>query len=637
MNFLAPLGLLFGLSIPAVIILYLLKLKRIDQPISSTLLWRQSLEDLKANTPFQKLKRSLLLYLQLLIMALLALAIARPVLELGGLRGQSFVVLIDQSASMNANDVRPSRLDEAKKLAIDLVNDMSMGDRMMVASFSSNAQVITPFERNKSVLRNVIQKIRATENPTDLKEAIKIAQSASELQTNLEVVIFSDGGFEPPDVESLEGMKVRYIPIGQSADNIGITDLVVRRDFSLQQSYQVLVGVQNSGSIEKTVFVELLGQGHKVVAGEEDEHQHEESEEPEEILLDAREVTLAPGAHESLLFKDPGNFTEVLRVRVDNDDPLPNDNQAWAVIQGEAYLDVLLVTVNNPYLERALNLDARTRVSVQAPSDYTGPGNFDLVVFDAYAPPALTNGSYFFINAVPPMPGWSMGDELTLPYIVSFDRFHSLARYVNFDTLIVNRCRNMAAPAWVETIVESRETPLVVAFETDAVQGVVASFDLFDSNWPNRVSFPIFIMNLIDWIATGKGDAMMRSTGEVLTLAPPQSLLDEAFLKPPAPLEPKTYTFTAASPLFYDETDRQGIYEYLIADTIRTRYAVNLLSTEESKIAPRLELQFGEVQIEGDLGSVASNQEIWRLLALIAFIVLCVEWFVYVRRARYSF
>ncbi|MBZ0257137.1 VWA domain-containing protein, partial [bacterium] len=560
MNFLAPLGLLFGLSIPAVIILYLLKLKRIDQPISSTLLWRQSLEDLKANTPFQKLKRSLLLYLQLLIMALLALAIARPVLELGGLRGQSFVVLIDQSASMNATDVRPTRLDEAKKLAVDLVNDMSMGDRMMVASFSSNAQVITPFERNKSVLRNVIKNIRVTENPTDLKEAIKIAQSAAELQSGLEVVIFSDGEFEPPELESLEGMKIRYIPIGQSADNIGITDLVVRRDFSLEQNYQLLVGVQNSGTIEKTVFVELMGQGHKVVPGEEDEHEHSEDEEPEDILLDAREVTLAPGAYESLLFKDPGNFTEVLQVRVDNEDPLQSDNKAYAVIQGEAYLNILLVTVNNPYLERALNLDARTRISVQAPSDYTVPGDFDLVVSDAFSPPALTDGTYFFINAVPPMPGWSMGDELTLPYIVSYDRFHPLARYVNFDTLVINRCRNIAAPAWAETIVESRETPLVVAFETDAVQGVVASFDLFDSNWPNRVSFPIFVMNLVDWVATGKGDAMMRSTGDVLTLAPPQTLTDKAFLKPPAPLEPQTYTFTEASPLYYDDTSRQGIY-----------------------------------------------------------------------------
>ena len=105
MNFLAPLGFFFALFIPAVIILYLLKLKRIDMPISSTLLWRISLDDLKANTPFQKLKKNLLLFLQLLIIAILTFAVARPVLRLGGLEGQSFIVLLDCSASMSATDV----------------------------------------------------------------------------------------------------------------------------------------------------------------------------------------------------------------------------------------------------------------------------------------------------------------------------------------------------------------------------------------------------------------------------------------------------------------------------------------------------------------------------------------------------
>ena len=83
MNFLNPSALFFAFFIPAVIVLYLLKLKRTDLQIPSTLLWRRSLEDLKANTPFQKLKRNLLLLLQLIIIALLTFAVARPVLQLG--------------------------------------------------------------------------------------------------------------------------------------------------------------------------------------------------------------------------------------------------------------------------------------------------------------------------------------------------------------------------------------------------------------------------------------------------------------------------------------------------------------------------------------------------------------------------
>lgn len=636
MNFLAPLGLLFGLFIPAVIILYLLKLKRVDQVVSSTLLWRQSLEDLKANTPFQKLKRSLLLYLQLLIMALLALAAARPVLELGGLRGQSFVVLIDQSASMSASDVSPSRLEQAKSLALRMVNDMSMGDRMMVASFSSGAQVLTPFESNKAVLRSIIQSIQPSDAPTRIDEALRVARSAADLQPNLEAVIFSDGRFAIPDSVDLTGVDLRYVPVGQSGNNVGIVDLVVRRDFSMQQNYQVLVGLQNSSSSEKDAYVEI-----RAAEAPEEGHDHEPGEgevhaEPD-ALLDARKITLAPGARETVLFRDPGNFPAALRVTLDSQDDFTLDNQAWAVLQTQPVVNVLLVSAGNPYLERALNLDMRARLSVIAPGDYTGPTGYDLVVFDSFTPPALADGSYVFINCVPPLPGWSMGDDIEFPLIVDYDRFHPLAQHVNFDTLVINKCRNMAAPDWAEVIVEARETPLITAFRGESARGVVLAFDIYDTNWPRRVSFPIFFMNLIEWVFSNENQALMRKTGEVLTLAPPEPLDQQAELDPPPPLKPQTYTFSNANPVFYGDSSRQGFYEYRVGGALRARYAVNLLSPDESDITPRPSLTFGETTVEGGEEAVRSNEEIWRTLVILALIVLCIEWYVYVRRARYSF
>ena len=75
MHFLTPLGfLLAGLAIP-ILLLYMLKLRRRQVQVSSTFLWVQLLRDQQANAPWQKLKRNLLLILQLLILAALVIAL----------------------------------------------------------------------------------------------------------------------------------------------------------------------------------------------------------------------------------------------------------------------------------------------------------------------------------------------------------------------------------------------------------------------------------------------------------------------------------------------------------------------------------------------------------------------------------
>ena len=57
------------------------------------------------------------------------------------LTGNRFIFLVDNSASMQATDVQPSRLDEAKRRAGELIDQMSSGDVAMIISFSDTARV----------------------------------------------------------------------------------------------------------------------------------------------------------------------------------------------------------------------------------------------------------------------------------------------------------------------------------------------------------------------------------------------------------------------------------------------------------------------------------------------------------------
>src|SRR3954469_19895004 len=136
----------------AIIALYFLKLRRRPVQVPSTLLWRRSLEDLHVNSLFQRLRRNLLLFLQLLAVLLAMLAMAGPRIMGTTSTGQRFVLAIDNSASMQATDVRPSRLEYAKLEAKKIVQNMEPNDLAMVIAFSDRARVVSPYTGDKRQL-----------------------------------------------------------------------------------------------------------------------------------------------------------------------------------------------------------------------------------------------------------------------------------------------------------------------------------------------------------------------------------------------------------------------------------------------------------------------------------------------------
>src|SRR5690242_11317701 len=146
MHLISPFALLWALPIGGlIVVMYILKLRRKDVVVSSTFLWRQVIRDVQANAPFQKLRKNLLLLLQLIAAALIIFALARPFLRSLATGGRNIVVIVDTSASMGATDVAPSRLEEARRKAHELVRQRRPGDLMMVLSASSRPRAATGF------------------------------------------------------------------------------------------------------------------------------------------------------------------------------------------------------------------------------------------------------------------------------------------------------------------------------------------------------------------------------------------------------------------------------------------------------------------------------------------------------------
>lgn len=303
MTFLTPwLGILAGaIALPTLLILYFLKLRRRNIEISTTLLWKKAIQDLQANAPFQKLRRNLLLFLQILILAGICFALAQPRLKAQMLETQRHIILIDRSASMTARDggqvsgETVSRLDQAKREAEATIDSLREGgvlsrgssDEAMIISFGTNAEVLQPFTSDKATLKAAIKAIQPIDGPTRIDEAVRLAKAhrpARTLQdttTGQAVAVEGLVGGEPvtmhlftdgriPDAAqskmTVEGDSLVYHRVGQTtAPNVGVVAIRSDRAFENPDRLNVFVAIENNEALARAVDVELLIDG--VVAG----------------------------------------------------------------------------------------------------------------------------------------------------------------------------------------------------------------------------------------------------------------------------------------------------------------------------------------------------------------------------------
>src|SRR5512146_99730 len=192
MSFITPLALVGLVFVPAVVAMYLLKLRRDEAVVPSTLLWQRLVADVEANAPWQRLRRSLLLLLQLLLVLLLAVLAARPFLERpAGLAGD-VVVVIDTSASMAATDVPPSRLAEAKRKVLDALHDLPANGTVSVIAAGRTARVVVNGTTDLGRVRAAIDGIAVTPATGDRGDALNLADALAARAGDADILVATD-------------------------------------------------------------------------------------------------------------------------------------------------------------------------------------------------------------------------------------------------------------------------------------------------------------------------------------------------------------------------------------------------------------------------------------------------------------
>jgi hypothetical protein len=462
----------------AILALYFLKLKRQPLEVPSTYLWHKSIEDLHVNSIWQRLRQSLLLFLQLLLVALAIFSLMRPSAKGEKTVNSRSIFIVDNSASMSATDVADpdgaatTRLAEAKRQVLGLIDQMGSGDVAMVISVANRPTVEQPFTDNRAALRRAVDRIQPTQKTTDLLEALRVASGiANPARTGTDpsrdqmtadplpsdMYLFTDGNFPHPNF-SLGHLTPKYIKIGSDQPkNVAITAFTAERIDDKPGELRVFARLENYGTEDVEVDVDLF-------VNDEDQNESLKLAVPKvaEKKDENGRTTAVPGFN-GVTFNLANVESGVLKLRITTEDHLAVDDTAWFTVNAPRKAKVLVITPGNEYLTFGLQTPRAEKlalVTVKDPSylasnDYLSEaigGAYDLIIYDrclpvakndeAKTPTPMPECSTWFIGVAPKLAhwGWEPGkawppSEIHSPSIVDVARSHPLMLLAEVDDI----------------------------------------------------------------------------------------------------------------------------------------------------------------------------------------------------------
>ncbi|HLJ62312.1 MAG TPA: VWA domain-containing protein [bacterium] len=466
----APAALWGLLALPFLVLLYLLRVRRRDHPVSSILLWQRSVPTLAAYRPSRRIERGLLLLLQLLAVAAIVAGLARPALVGRNVAGRDVVFVLDGSLSMRARDVSPTRFDRARGEALALVARLQLGQRAAVVLAAPHPVVLAPITDDFRAVAAALRNAEPWDAAGDVAAAVTVA-AAQRPGPNGQIVVWTDAARGP--LPAVSGVTYRIV--GTSDDNVAITELRVLRDAPTPEA---LVRVDNYGSAARRVPLEVrLG----------------------ETLVYRATLELQAGGSRTAVFPVAG--AGVLRAHLAVRDMLPEDDDATAVLAPTPLPSVLLVGRGNPSLERVLRLLPVARAVATETVNPAAWAAFDVVILDRVDTGPLPPGNYLVIGSVPPNLPVSATGVTPQPEIATWDREDPVLRFVDLRDVRINRALTLVPEGG--RVLAAGQTPLLWEYEGRGVRAVLLGFALEDSDLPAHVAFPILVRNSLAWLGGG--------------------------------------------------------------------------------------------------------------------------------------
>lgn len=480
MGFTALWPLFLLITIPLLILLYILKRKYREEVISSTLLWSEVYKNTRANTPWEKFRKNIMLLLQILIFLALILSLMKPFLNFGGKSYKNLIIVIDNTASMNIQYGNSTRLEEAKRLSKELINSTKEETNTFIITFDNSPKLLQKEETNKEKITKAIESIEKTYYQGNISDSINFIKAIGQsIEEDYEVILFSDKEI------SLGDLNGTVVSLGNTGLNGSIDNISHK---FLEDKIKVIATVTNRGSeVYEGDF--SLYDGDKLIAVEA--------------------LNLNVGDNKTLTFDIPSIDNEVLRGELSRHDLLAEDNIYYHVLGNKKVNKILLVTDQNLFLERALNNIRNSEVyKTNSLSNLSRGDTYDLYVFDNVTPSTMpSSGSILFINPssneyFKVLEGGQGSEAKAVEGEVS--------NYLDSLTFTLAKYNEIDVPYYGRSFIDVDEATVGFKGTINNRNIAALSFDLHNSDFVLKKEFPILIYelgeNLISNGMTGKSN-----------------------------------------------------------------------------------------------------------------------------------
>lgn len=454
---------------------YFIRTRPRRQSVNAFFLWQQVFQQKAASSLFQKLRNQLSLLLLSLAFLAAITALTRPRFNDG--KAPDLLIIIDQSASMQAMENGTSRLDSAKNLARSWITALSGSQRAAVASVASQLEYHANLTTHTRLLRDALDAIQPTDlslDPHALAELSLLTSAAGGDSEKTRILFLTDRRSAATQVP--DGVEIVSIP--NRSGNIGITAADLRWDGPERAT--LFASLISDFPEEREVELELVSAKDGALARLFTVKIPPNSEVSESIPLDA----IAPGAWQ-------------LRVR--GNDALAIDDVAPLGLNPPQPIPVQVQALNPFFFQQCIAAFSRAD-SLFEPADVSAR----LALVEGTPP--VSAAAIIFAPAGD-APFWSaLGDEIPPgpPEIVAQD--HPLLARVDPVLLDFDGTRELTAPAGSVIVLAHEDgTPLLYTSTIGDRAAVVfnmdpARQDFFLSPW-----FPVFVHDAAV-LLTGRSD-----------------------------------------------------------------------------------------------------------------------------------